>query len=101
MLVARSGSRGGFLGGSAARMGSSELWTAVGRLEGNLQSQRESGYIFMSSHFHSPDPLMKIWHFALSYPLDKTSSSLSSTNAELQSRTTLFTPQHPYMVQMI
>ena len=101
MLVARFGSRGGFLGGSAARRGSSELLTAVGRLEGNLQNQPESGYIFMSSHFRSLGPLMKIWHFALGYLFDKTSSSLSSTNAELQSHTTLFTPRHPYMIQMI
>ena len=51
MLVARSGSIGGYLGGSTARMGSSELETVAGRLEGNLQSQPESGYIFMSNHF--------------------------------------------------
>ena len=73
----------------------------MGRLGGSLQSQPEAGYIFMSSHFRSPDPLMKIWHFALSYPFDKTSSSLSCTNAELQSHTILFTLQHPYMIQMI
>lgn len=83
MPVAQSGSRGGFLGESAARRGSSELLTVGGRLEGNLESQLESGYIFMSSHSRSLDPLMKIWHFALSYPFDKTSSSPSSTNAEL------------------